>query len=263
MTPRRRTLFTCAALAALAATSTTGCDKGSKAPSKAEPAPAPASTGGAPSGGAAVAAKPAPAADGPADKADGSHGSWASGVTGGTGGAGAAAAAKPAAGAPSGWYAYADPDGMYTLAFPSKPAEDNDSVDIPGIGPAKLRLVTLDQSDSSRRYFGASALRYEVPPGAGFDLEAALAGGRDQMLQSAGLHNAGERRLDTHRKDVLGADIDVAGPVMGQELNGRVRIYVSGNPAGVYVAQALFLGPLDAAATETFLDSFVLALPEP
>ena len=42
MTPRRRTLFTCAALAALAATSTTGCDKGSKAPSKAEPAPAPA-----------------------------------------------------------------------------------------------------------------------------------------------------------------------------------------------------------------------------
>ena len=151
------------------------------------------------------------------------------------------------------WTPYTSKDGSYTVKFPGKPQEQNQSADTP-IGKLEFLIVGYSDNKNSRAYM-TTVVDYPVNP-SDYDVEKGLDGARDGAANNTNSQIVREDKI-TYNDDYPGREIVLQNP---EGMKTKARIFI--DPKGPTLYQSLIVaedGNVTFPEADAFFKSLVIS----
>jgi hypothetical protein len=148
------------------------------------------------------------------------------------------------------WVLYTHPDKLMSVRFPGEPKETDQDAPSP-VGNIHFKLAMF--TDNERAYI-ATAVIYPVKTK--FDIQAALNGGRDQML--ANIHGKATSEKPIKLDGFVGREVIFEATTGAQKIRGVARMFASAKPPSAFVASAMRLTDKPDPDSQKFLASIHL-----
>jgi hypothetical protein len=149
-----------------------------------------------------------------------------------------------------GWVLYTHPDKLMSVWFPKEPKESEQDAPSP-VGNIHFKLAVY--ANDERAYI-ATAVIYPVKTK--FDIQAALDGGRNQMLANINGKAVSEKPIKLD--GFVGREVIFEATTGAQKIHGVARMFASAKPPSAFIASAMRLTDKPDPDSKKFLASIHL-----